>query len=89
MHPTSRFRLIRHLIYGQDYDAGIAAPWRREHLGRCGISMTSCDWYHIPPRYWHTWPWGQPKFVTFCVVRDPLERALSMYKHWVGSEDSN
>ena len=46
--------------------------------GACGQSVTSSDWYHIPPQYWAAWPraWAE----NYCIVRDPLERALSAFK---------
>lgn len=78
MHPTARFRYIEHLIFGRNVSAGRAG--RQHNLGSCGSSVVSSDWYHIPPRYWVSWPdaWRRSNF---CIVRDPLARALSTYKH--------
>lgn len=77
MHPTDRYRFVKRLIFGRNVTEGMLQ--RKKSLGACGTSQTSSDWYHVPPRHWAFWPaaWRQ----TFCVVRDPLDRALSAFKH--------
>jgi hypothetical protein len=69
-----RLREIQHRLYGAN-----ASAWRKmshETLGSCGAGSL---WFHVPPRYWTAWPpaWSNN---SFCIVRDPVDRALSDFK---------
>jgi hypothetical protein len=67
-------REIQRRLYGPN-----STNWRkmsRDILGACGAGSL---WFHVPPRYWTEWPpqWSND---SFCIVRDPVDRALSDFK---------